>query len=33
MTIEFKKQGNWKLAASSLCQGVKAVGLNIYCNR
>ena len=34
MTIEFKKlDGNWKLAASSLCQGVKTVGLNIYCNR
>lgn len=34
MTIEFKKlDGNWKLAASSLCQGVKAVGLNIYCNQ
>ncbi|MGB3303180.1 MAG: hypothetical protein WA934_01600 [Gordonia sp. (in: high G+C Gram-positive bacteria)] len=34
MTIEFKKiDGNWRLAASSLCQGVKAVGLNIYCNR
>src|SRR5690606_27237871 len=34
MTIEFKKlDGNWKLAANSLCQGVKTVGLNIYCNR
>lgn len=34
MTIEFKKlDGNWKLAASSLCQGVKTVGLNIYCNQ
>lgn len=33
MTIEFKRLGgNWKLAASSMCQGVKAVGLNIYCN-
>ena len=34
MTIEFKKiDGSWRLAASSLCQGVKTVGLNIYCNR
>ena len=34
MTIEFKKlDGNWRLAASSLCQGVKTVGLNIYCNQ
>ncbi|MBD0022010.1 hypothetical protein GII33_01695 [Gordonia pseudamarae] len=34
MTIEFKKlDGNWKLSATSLCSGVKAVGLNIYCNR
>ncbi|MGV9795661.1 hypothetical protein [Gordonia sp. NPDC003422] len=34
MTIEFKKlDGNWKLSANSLCQGVKTVGLNIYCNR
>ncbi|MCZ0911395.1 hypothetical protein O4157_01425 [Gordonia amicalis] len=33
MTIEFKKlDGNWKLAANSLCQGVKTVGLNVYCN-
>ncbi|MFW0789261.1 hypothetical protein [Gordonia sp. CPCC 205333] len=33
MTIEFKRlDGNWKLAASSLCRGVKTVGLNIYCN-
>ncbi|GAC56951.1 hypothetical protein GOHSU_14_01180 [Gordonia hirsuta DSM 44140 = NBRC 16056] len=33
MTIEFKKiDGNWRLANNSLCQGVKTVGLNIYCN-
>ncbi|MDL9936937.1 hypothetical protein QSJ18_09315 [Gordonia sp. ABSL1-1] len=33
MTIEFKKlDGNWKLSANSLCQGVKTVGLKIYCN-
>ncbi|MGW0036900.1 hypothetical protein [Gordonia sp. NPDC003376] len=25
--------GNWRLSASSLCQGVKTVGLDIYCNR
>ncbi|GAC70127.1 hypothetical protein [Gordonia soli] len=33
MTIEFKRIGGvWKLSANSLCQGVKTVGLNIYCN-
>ncbi|MBM7367165.1 hypothetical protein JOC45_001858 [Gordonia hydrophobica] len=33
MTIQFKKiSGNWRLAASSMCEGVKTVGLNIYCN-
>ncbi|MCF8610366.1 hypothetical protein L5G28_09385 [Gordonia sp. HY285] len=33
LRIEFKRiDGNWRLAASSLCQGVKTVGLNIYCN-
>lgn len=32
-TVEFKKiDGNWRLANNSLCQGVKTVGLNIYCN-
>lgn len=31
--VEFKRiDGNWRLANSSLCQGVKTVGLNIYCN-
>ncbi|GAB09634.1 hypothetical protein GOARA_044_00080 [Gordonia araii NBRC 100433] len=33
MPIDFVYQGNWKLAASSMCQGVKTVGLPIYCNR
>ncbi|MGB3698874.1 MAG: hypothetical protein WBA05_15720, partial [Gordonia sp. (in: high G+C Gram-positive bacteria)] len=34
MTIQFKRiDGNWRLAASSMCEGVKTVGLNIYCNR
>lgn len=33
MTIQFKRiGGNWRLAASSMCEGVKTVGLNIYCN-
>lgn len=33
LRIEFKRiDGNWRLAANSLCQGVKTVGLNIYCN-
>lgn len=33
MPITFVHQGgNWKLASSSLCAGVKAVGLPIYCN-
>ncbi|NLG44967.1 hypothetical protein [Gordonia sp. (in: high G+C Gram-positive bacteria)] len=32
VTVEFKKIGNWKLSNNSLCQGVKTVGLNIYCN-
>ncbi|GED96729.1 hypothetical protein [Gordonia crocea] len=33
MPIDFVYQGgNWKLAASSMCQGVKTVGLPIYCN-
>lgn len=32
-TVEFKKiGGNWRLANNSICQGVKAVGLNVYCN-
>jgi len=32
-TVEFKKiDGNWRLANNSICQGVKTVGLNIYCN-
>ncbi|WP_059037738.1 hypothetical protein [Gordonia desulfuricans] len=32
--IQFKRiDGNWRLSASSLCQGVKTVGLNIYCNQ
>ena len=32
-TVEFKKiGGNWRLANNSICQGVKTVGLNIYCN-
>lgn len=31
--IYFKKiGGNWRLANSSVCTGVKTVGLNIYCN-
>ena len=32
MPIDFVYQGNWKLASSSMCQGVKTVGLPIYCN-
>ncbi len=32
MPIDFVYQGNWKLASSSLCKGVKTVGLPIYCN-
>lgn len=32
MPIDFVYQGNWKLASSSMCKGVKTVGLPIYCN-
>ncbi|MFT4200572.1 hypothetical protein [Gordonia sp. (in: high G+C Gram-positive bacteria)] len=32
MPIDFVYQGNWKLAANSMCKGVKTVGLPIYCN-
>lgn len=33
MTVVFTKHdGNWRLSNSSLCEGVKTVGLNIYCN-
>ncbi|MDN8623907.1 MULTISPECIES: hypothetical protein [Corynebacterium] len=33
MPIDFVyKDGNWRLASSSMCQGVKTVGLPIYCN-
>jgi len=33
MTIAFKRiNGNWALASSSMCEGVKTVGLRIYCN-
>lgn len=33
MPVDFVYQGgNWKLSSSSLCAGVKAVGLPIYCN-
>ena len=33
MPINFVyKDGNWRLASSSMCQGVKTVGLPIYCN-
>lgn len=33
MPVEFKRiDGNWRLASSSMCSGVKAVGLPIFCN-
>ncbi|GAA4745358.1 hypothetical protein [Gordonia alkaliphila] len=33
MTISFTKtDGNWRLSNNSLCEGVKTVGLNVYCN-
>lgn len=33
MKVNFVRQdGNWKLASSSMCEGVKAVGLPIFCN-
>ncbi|QDQ96470.1 hypothetical protein [Tomitella fengzijianii] len=33
MPIEFVRQGGvWKLASSSLCAGVRTVGLPVYCN-
>lgn len=33
MKVDFVREGgNWKLASSSMCEGVKAVGLPIFCN-
>lgn len=33
MKVNFVREGgNWKLASSSMCEGVKAVGLPIFCN-